>query len=405
MVMGSVINARYGVNGGKMNSFPVKDLKNDAHFDKPVFLDPMYILMDPEVTVYPSLSRCLIQWEFRELLCDGEQIEPGQEEEALTVEEEGTESPEAKPAQAIPGLDGETARRVQDFYQRFTQFVDQVFTRYVTKNELNINDISNKVKELNDFIRENRRYVLGIQDLGAANRNYLVSHSVKSTILSLVMGSYMKLQPFKQIELGVAALLHEIGMVRLPPQLYMTDRPLSPPEKKSIFTHPVLGYNILRGFSFPLPVCLAALEHHERNNGQGYPRNLVGDKISPYAKIIAIACSYDAVTSARPYKNAKDGYAGMLDMLKNDGKQYEENAIRALVYSLSLFPIGSFVLLSDERPALVVESNAENPRFPLVGIINPRSLTVEGNPIQTKPSGPFIKRILSKTEAANLKAT
>jgi HD-GYP domain-containing protein (c-di-GMP phosphodiesterase class II) len=147
-------------------------------------------------------------------------------------------------------------------------------------------------------------------------------------------------------------------MVRLPPQLYMNDKPLSLQDKKNILTHPVLGYNILREFSFPLPVCLAALEHHERVNGAGYPRTLQGEKISPYAKIIAVACSYDAVTSSRPYKEAKDHYSGMLDILRNTGKGYEDGVIRALVYSLSLFPSEPRAPFR-RKPALVVDGASQ----------------------------------------------
>ena len=126
-------------------------------------------------------------------------------------------------------------------------------------------------------------------------------------------------------------------MIRLPPQLYMADRQLSAQERKSITAHPVLGYNLLKERQVPMAVCLAALEHHERVNGSGYPRALTGDKISLYSRIIMVACSYDAVTALRPWKEAKDGYAGMVDLLKNEGKQYDDPVIRALVYSLSIF--------------------------------------------------------------------
>jgi HD-GYP domain-containing protein (c-di-GMP phosphodiesterase class II) len=391
-----------------MNSFPIKDLVEAGRFDKQVFLDPKYILLTPEITVGKSLIKDLIQWEFREILTDGSQRDPkGISTEALNQEIEDAEKdreaqPKSEDFLLSAGQDRENLRKVVEFYQRFTSFVDQMFTKYVTRNDLNLQEISNKVKELCDYVRDNRRFVLRIQDSGASNRNYLVSHAVKTTILSIVLGSYLKLQPHKLIELGVAALLHEIGMVRLPPQLYMTDKPLSPQEKKNIFSHPVFGYNILREFSFPLSICLASLEHHERNNGHGYPRNLSGDKISPYAKIIAVACSYDAVTSSRPYKQAKDGYSGMVDMLKNEGKQYEENVIRALVYSLSIYPIGTYVLLSDSRPALVVDTNLSDPRFPVVNVVGEAREDGKTTFLKTSPAGPTVTRILTQEEVSSI---
>jgi len=149
-----------------------------------------------------------------------------------------------------------------------------------------------------------------------------------------------------------------------------------------------------------IAVCLAALEHHERMNGSGYPRALTGDKISLYSRIIMVACSYDAVTSSRPYKEAKEGYAGMVDILKNEGKQYDETVIRALVYSLSIYPIGSRVLLTSGKKALVVDVNPENPRYPIVQILGAKTPDGKDIVIRTSETSVRVLRPLTKEEAA-----
>ncbi|MBL8967216.1 MAG: HD-GYP domain-containing protein, partial [Spirochaetaceae bacterium] len=229
------------------------------------------------------------------------------------------------------------------------------------------------------------------------------SHAVRSSVLSIILGSALKLPPFRLIELGAAAVLHEIGMIKLPPQLYMAGRQLSTQERKAITAHPVLGYNILKEKQVPLAVCLSALEHHERLNGTGYPRGLTGDKISLYSRIIMVACSYDAVTSNRPYKEAKEGYVGMVDILKNDGKQYDENVIRALVYSLSIYPIGSHVLLTNGKKALVVDVNPDNPRYPVVQVVGAKTPDGKEVVVATSETGIRILRPLTKEEALALR--
>jgi HD-GYP domain-containing protein (c-di-GMP phosphodiesterase class II) len=196
----------------------------------------------------------------------------------------------------------------------------------------------------------------------------------------------------------VAALLHEIGMVKLPPQIYLNQRPLSPQEKKAIFTHPVLSFNILKSFDFPLTISLAALEHHERENGAGYPQKLTGNKISLYAKIIAVACSYEALTSDRPHKDAKDGYTGMIDLLKNVGKQYDDTIVRALVFSLSIYPIGLYVLLSNGKKGQVIDVNTDNPRFPIVQIFGDLTPDGKNKTIETSRDGIYIIRPLQREE-------
>jgi HD-GYP domain-containing protein (c-di-GMP phosphodiesterase class II) len=382
-----------------MDRINIRDLKPEGVFSKPVYLDPRYILLTPETPVSQALIRSLIQWEFREVLSEGRQTllnDPTAIGE-VKAEFDGALAPAVQEGGA---REKDMLRKVQEFYQSATAFVDQIFTRYVTRNELSVAEVSQRMRDFADFVVANLRWVLRIQDPGSASRNYLVSHSVKTTILAVILGSFLKLPQPKLAELGTASLLHEIGMVRLPPQLYMTDRQLSPQERKSILSHPVLGYNILRSFSFPLSVCLAALEHHERNNGQGYPRALQAGKISAYAKIIAVACSYDAVTSSRPYKEAKEGYAGILDILRNEGKRYEEGVIKALVFSLSIFPIGTYVELSDQRLGMVVDSNPDNARFPVVRVLTGPGQAEEV--LRTSPDGISVKRALSQREAEEI---
>jgi HD-GYP domain-containing protein (c-di-GMP phosphodiesterase class II) len=145
-------------------------------------------------------------------------------------------------------------------------------------------------------------------------------------------------------------------------------------------------------------VTIAALEHHERENGGGYPRKLTGDKISLYAKIIAVACSYEAQTNTRPHRAAKDGFSGMVDLLKNEGKQYDDTVIRALVFSLSIYPIGLYVLLSNGKKGQVVDVNPENPRYPIVqllGVLTPDGKT---KTLETSQNGVHIVRPLVRDE-------
>jgi HD-GYP domain-containing protein (c-di-GMP phosphodiesterase class II) len=240
-----------------------------------------------------------------------------------------------------------------------------------------MNEMTEKVKELCDFIKNDRRYIL--RELRNAEpeteQNYLVSHAVKSAILSIIIGSYLRLAGHRLIELGIAAILHETGMLRLPPAIYMNNRSLKFEERKAILDHPALGYSILKSFNLPLAVSIPALEHHERENGEGYPRQLTGDKISLYSKIIAVACSYEAQTSQRPHKSAKGGFEGMMELLKNERKQYDDAVIRALVFSLSIYPIGLYVLLSNGKKGQVVDVDPKNPRYPLVqilGVLTPK---------------------------------
>ncbi|PKL08514.1 MAG: HD-GYP domain-containing protein [Spirochaetae bacterium HGW-Spirochaetae-7] len=381
-----------------MNAIPFKELTPDTFWSAPVFLDESYILLSPETPMTASLINRLAEWEIREVFTEGEQLVLGTEQEAEAEESEDSEA-EGRPVTSQTAADKENLDKVSLFYEQFLKYVESVYTRYVTKSDISLKELSDKVKTLCDVILENKRYVLRILGNASATSNYLVNHSVRSTVLAIVLGGHLKLPPHRLIELGVASVLHEIGMVRLPPQLYMADRKLSDQERKSITAHPILGYNILKEKQFPLSICLAALEHHERMSGTGYPRSLTGDKISLYARIIAVSCSYDAVTASRPYKEAREGYAGMVDILKNEGKQYDDVVIKALVYSLSVYPVGSFVLLANSKLGQVIDVNPNNPRYPVVLVLGSKTPDGKETIVQTTETGIRILKPVRREDA------
>ncbi|MDR2701074.1 MAG: HD-GYP domain-containing protein [Spirochaetaceae bacterium] len=375
-----------------MKSFLLKDIPMGSFFSSPAYLDENFILTAPEVAYSQELNKTLQMWEFRQIYSDGE---PQAEYSGSIEDAAGVEGLAEKSLLS----DGEEINDAEKFYNDFIKYVDNLFNTVAKSKDIHFSGVAQRVKELCDMTRENRRYLLRVMKSDPADsQNYNASHATKSAIIAIIIGSFIKLPPHRLIELGVAALLHEIGMIKLPPQTYMSNRALSPQERKLIMGHPILSYNILKGLDFPLVVSIAALEHHERENGSGYPQKLTGDKISLYAKIIAVACSYEALTSSRPHKDAKDGYTGMLDLLKNEGKQYDDTVVKALVFSFSIYPIGLYVLLSNGRKGQVVDVNPETPKFPRVQIFGELTPDGKNKVIDTSQAGIHIDRPLQKEE-------
>jgi len=377
----------------KLIKYKVREIPRNSFFSEPVYLEKHFVLAAPEMPFTESIIKTLEEWEFDEVYSTG-----------IPMEDYAADKVKDVTDGEISGVsilaDGDKIIRAEEFYAEFVKYVETLFTQAAITNELNFKPVAEKIKTACDIIREDRRFLLRVQknDLSNPNDNYLASHAVKTTIISVIIGFYLKLPAHRLIELGVAALLHEIGMIKLPPQIYLSRRALQPQERKAILSHPVLSYNLLKSFDFPLTVTVAALEHHERENGTGYPRKLTGEKISLYAKIIAVACSYEALSAQRPHKEAKDGYTGMLELLKNEGKQYDETIVRALVFSLSIYPIGLYVLLSSGRKGQVVDVNPENPRFPIVQIFGELTPDGKNKILETSQDGINIVRPLTREE-------
>jgi len=373
----------------------VKDIKPGSYFTTPVYLDKAYIITAPEMPVTDELVILLEKWHFKSVVCDGE----ASTDYAGKDGESGAGSSEITIGLSQQS-DGDKLQKAEEFYAAFLFFVENVFVKASVSDELDEKAVTEKIKDIVEYVKEDRRFLMRVLKNiePAPGRNYLATHSVRSTILAIIIGSYLKLPNYRLIELGVAALMHEAGMLKLPSNVYLSERALNPQEQKAILTHPILGFSMLKSFGFTLPVQLAALEHHERENGSGYPRKLNSEKISLYSKIIAVACSYEALNSKRPHKEAKDGYTGMLELLKNEGKQYDDTIVRALVLSLSIYPIGLYVLLSNGKKGQVVDVNPENPRFPIVQIFGEVTPDGKYKMMQTAPDVLTIVRPLNRTE-------
>jgi HD-GYP domain-containing protein (c-di-GMP phosphodiesterase class II) len=375
-----------------MKEYAVKPLPPESFFSQPVYLDQRFVIAAPEMAISTTIKSALQEWGFETILSEGEPREDYSPEEI----------PAGGSAAAAPkeSVDAEQLKNAEDLYTNFQTYVESLFAQMSMNIPPQFNEIAGKIKDLCDTIKDNRRYLLRVlrNAKQKTEQNYLTSHTVKSTILAIIIGSNQKLTSHRLIELGVAAVLHEAGMLRLEPRVYMNKDTLSREEQKAILSHPILGFNVLKSFNLPLTVTIAALEHHERENGEGYPRRLTGERISLYAKIIAVACSYEALTNDRPYKEAKDGFAGMLDLLKNERKQYDDTVIRALVFSLSIYPIGLYVLLSNGKKGQVVDVNPENPRYPMVQLLG--VLTPDGKTkiLETSQGGVHIVRPLVRDE-------
>ncbi|MDR0561803.1 MAG: HD-GYP domain-containing protein [Spirochaetaceae bacterium] len=347
-----------------MKKFVVKDIPAESFFSQPMYAEEQFIIASPEIPFSSDLRAALEEWKFTEVYSDGEPRDSSFSQNADI----------AKAAQRLLSLDSGNRdallRYANEFYRLFQKYTEELFAQASQEQELNFAAITDNVQTICSVIKYDRRLLLWVQKNHEPQHddNYQVSHAVKSMILAVMIGLMVKLAEPRLIELGVAALLHEIGMAKVPSRLYLTKWTLTPEERKTILTHPILGYKLLKASSFPPGVCLAALEHHERENSAGYPQKLTGDKISLFAKIIAVACSYEALTTHRPYKKAKDKHTALMDLLKNEEKQYDDTIVRALVAALSVYPIGLYVLLSNGKKGQVVDIDPANPRFPVVQV-------------------------------------
>ena len=382
-----------------MNKVPLNTISEDSFLNAKLFLDDKYILLSPEIPFSEEIKKRLAKWNFNEIYMVDNPVS-----EDTISDEPGRVASSAVIANRNPE-EIRKEKETLEYYQGCLRFLNDIYDRFQLDNTLKISAISEKIKEMKTFTHANRRYILSIPDKSIEGVSYNVSHSVKTTFLSLILSDPLKLSIHRQIELGVTALLHRIGMLKLPPNLYMADRKLNPAEKKALNTYPVLSFRILKNAGFPMNIAVGVLDHMERMDGTGYPRNLTGEKISPYGKIVGITSSYVAATAKRPYKKGMDGHSGILDLIKLSGTAYDQGILKILVYTLSIYPIGTFVELTTGAKGIVIKTDPENPKMPFIKMI----IDPEGKPYPELPifrpgtdDTTAIKRPLSAAEKKDI---
>ncbi len=325
----------------------------------------------------------------------------GDEKPVKQLAKEAPSKEEEEQAAAEPeGISSDEYEKAKVTYKEFASYISSVYTFYATNKSFNMPEISQKMSELCEFVKSNRRHVLRIISTPDMNeKNFIVNHSLRSTIVAVAIAQRLRFPEDKLLELATACMLHEIGMILLPPQLYLTDKPLSQPEKVMMNTHPIVSFNILKQANFSLNIQLAVLEHHERMNGSGYPRHVTGDKISIYAKIIAIACSFEAISAPRGYRDERSTFEALIELVRNSNRQYDDTITKALLYSISLYPIGVYVYLSNGKIAQVVDVAEGNPKTPFVQVIDTGNAEA---PFQIDGIKTRIMRVLNKNEVDDM---
>ena len=199
--------------------------------------------------------------------------------------------------------------------------------------------------------------------------DYTYAHSINVATLALTIGHYMKLPKADLLILGMGALLHDIGRLRINLEILNKEGKLTENEFKRVRQYPQIGYELLKSSVDLDPrVLQTVLYHHEKFHGGGYPRGLKGKDIHLFARIVAIAEVYDALTSPRPYRPAMNPYDAIRVLLSNTENQFDPEILAVFVKRMSLFPPGSMVKLSDGSEALVIRPNPGGTFARLLGL-------------------------------------
>ncbi|WP_127533550.1 HD-GYP domain-containing protein [Paenibacillus kobensis] len=199
---------------------------------------------------------------------------------------------------------------------------------------------------------------------------YLYQHSVNVAILSGIIGIAKGYNRQQLEELGIGALLFDIGMSKVPAELINKQGALTDAEKALVERHTTDGFDILRKqHDISLLSAHCALQHHERFDGSGYPRGLKGDEIHMYAQIVGIADTYDALTSPRPHRKRYTPSEAIEFLFASGNTFFDFELVKLFCKHISVYPVATTVLLNTGQIGVVAANNSLAVHRPIVRIV------------------------------------
>jgi len=340
-----------------------------ARFTADAFSDGDILFAPAGVAIRAKDIEGLKRWGISAVFSEGQLEEPKENRPEAASGETGSE-PGAAADSARSSL---TAFADHALYASYTDMIDRLkslMDRISANERVEAKNVDQLSQDLVQLVRDKEAAVVSAI-LSADVKGYdLARAGVNCAILSVVVGQTMKLPPHRLVHLASGALLHDVGMLRVPEEIIKKKGALNPEEAQKMRAHPLLSYRIvIKELQYPDDVGLVGLQHHERWDGDGYPRKTANQEIDLLARIVSVADAFEAMVSQKPYRNSMIGYAAMKNLLSDNSRRFDPDVLKAFVRSMGIYPIGSIVVLNNAAVAKVVDTHANAPLRPRLRII------------------------------------
>ncbi len=254
--------------------------------------------------------------------------------------------------------------------QMCKQVFRQTMEEFATKTVIDVQEITPAINNIIDEILANPDVLVSLNDIGAADE-YTFTHSVSTTVYSLIIGSKLGYSRPMLEKLAIGALLHDMGKVLLDPKIVNKEGELEKDEFEHVKQHTVMGYEALKRCPNVTELSrIIALYHHERMDGEGYPTGTPAGDLHEFIRIVAIADVYDALVSDRSYRRRWSSNQAVNYLVEHAETQFDLRLVSVLIKQIAIYPNGSMVRLSDFRIGIVKEQNKNFPLRPIVRIIS-----------------------------------
>ncbi|MCK4851893.1 MAG: HD domain-containing protein [Candidatus Omnitrophica bacterium] len=261
------------------------------------------------------------------------------------------------------------------FYGKILGCVRSVFDRVGEGKEdrIKAEDIVGPLEEFYgyfDMFRDSNDLMRLVFQHDEYRENYIYTHSVNVCFLSVRMALELNFSKSKLLDVMAVSLFHDIGMMKVPMDMWNTDRKLSPFEYREVQRHPVYGEEILGNISGIADTALQAVgQHQEKTDGTGYPGGLTKDSINYLARMVSLVDRYEALTHSRLWRPPFLPDKAIQQILDNESGSYDPHFMKAMLRYISVFPVATWVKISSGEIGVIVRINEDTPMRPVVNVI------------------------------------
>ncbi|KJY86146.1 MULTISPECIES: HD-GYP domain-containing protein [Vibrio] len=256
-------------------------------------------------------------------------------------------------------------------FERSLSRMRAVMNKIRNRPEQAVDEAAQLVDDIVDKLLSDDHVTLHLMN-GKSEFEDIYFHCLNVSVIAMMIAQAKKLEAQKIKEVAFAALFHDMGKVKVPSAIVRKQTPLSEPEKNYLKLHTKYGLDIANNMeSFPESASTVIAQHHELNDGSGYPEGLKGEQIDELTQIISVANAYDNLCHSNVPSEQKIPYVALSHLYKNCKHLYNNENLNILIKFMGIYPPGTVVQLSNDMVGLVISVNARNILFPNVLIYDP----------------------------------
>ncbi|NOY70503.1 MAG: HD domain-containing protein [Deltaproteobacteria bacterium] len=304
----------------------------------------------------------------------------------------------------LPAEDNTDVEEFKSLYGEALDYLDHVYDLVGAGEEFSLEKgeaIIDRIVEIGPD--QDTLYVLALHK--DYRERYLSSHAVNVAIFSIRLAENLGFDKNRMKELGLAALLHDVGTARIADDIIYKKGGLTKKEMGILRQRPVYGHEILKRFGGTYRMLYeTALQVYERIDGSGYPHGLRDDEINEYARIIGLVDVYEAMIHSRPQRERFLHFSAIKEIIKTGKEKFARRYLKALVNIFSIFPLYSYIKLNSGAIGRVIGTHPDHPLRPKLTILyDSRRKALHTERIVDLPDHPLLN-IVDSFEAGELEA-